>query len=852
MSLQLAAQRLAAQGRGGDTTLVHMNPREVAGLQALALRGGTSLTINPQTGLPEALSLKSLLPAALGFALGPAGFGLMSSLGAAATVGGLTALSSGSLSKGLMAGMGAYGGSSLGEGLYGVGAGAAQDAAMSGLGEGASQAARNEAAAAASRDFASRGVMDRLGSGLSASASNPSSLVSSLGGGAKALQAGYMLAGPILADQAVQTTTKAPALDTGYIRPYTGWDPQTLSFRAEDPIKASGVRMAAGGSTGLRNSQQAFDYLMGKTPARTAAPVIVQGFRGPNEITGAGGKYVFDSATGTYKFVADANAPTTTGTTNLNTYNNFGGGDAAPAADANAPGPAGVSTTGGFGTMGTLGNLGQIGLGMVANAVSPSNPNAAPAPVSDVNDATNSSAAQDSASQASDTAATATTGPSGTGASAAGAAAAAASAAAAAGMSAEAQGAASQAAADAAVSGMSAADAAAAGAAAAAAADSSIGMAADANAVDGGFGSVGVGPSGDSAAVGAADAASESSGGDGIGGAGTGVGEGPGASDSSGVGASDGSGVGASDGSGVGAGAGTGGASAGDSGDGGTGAASSAGDSSGDGGGGGGGDGGGGCFLTTAAVEHMGQKDDGEVLSTLRQFRDSYMRKNKEKSKDVAWYYDNAPRIVDALDNAPNGDKLYKKMYKEYIHPAYEAIKDGELEYAYELYKDGIDFAKKASGIDKEQLKPRYGKNGYAAGGIAALAAGGNGNAGGMRSNAFVVPADVVSALGNGSTKAGLTSLNAQLSKMAGGGATLIQGPGDGLSDSIPTKIDGRKPARVADGEAYIDPRVVQRLGGGSVDKGSAKLYKMMDKIRQQAHGKKTQQRPVKADRVLA
>ena len=697
MSLQLAAQRLAAQGRGGDTTLVHMNPREVAGLQALALRGGTSLTINPQTGLPEALSLKSLLPAALGFALGPAGFGLMSSFGAAATVGGLTALTSGSLSKGLMAGMGAYGGSSLGEGLYGVGAGAAQEAAMSGLGEGASQAARNEAAAAATRDFASKGVMDRLGSGLSASVSNPSSLVSSLGGGSKALQAGYMLAAPILADQAVQTTTKMPTNDTGYIRPYTGWNPQTMSFRAEEPIRASSVRMANGGTTN-RTSQEAFDYLMGKTPARTAAPVIVQGFQGPNEITGAGGKYVFDAASGTYKFVADTAASTATGTTNNSFFNRLGtggGGDAAPAADANAPGPSGVSTTGGFGTMGTLGNLGQIGLGMVANALSPNNPNAAPAPVSDVNDATNSTASQDSASQASDTAATATTGPSGTGASAAGAAAAAASAAAAAGMSDAAIGAASQAAADAAVSGMSAADAAAAGAAAAAAA-TGVATADTVGAEGMGVGSIG------------ADAS----------------GAGPGA------------GPGASDGSGVGAGAGTGGAAPGDSGDGGTGAASSA-----------GGDGG-------------------------------------------------ASAGASAGDGSGPGSG------------------DGD--------------------------------GGYAEGGLFRLARGG------MQSNAFVVPADVMSALGNGSTKAGLAALNARLSKLAGGGATLIQGPGDGLSDSIPTNIDGRKPARVADGEAYIDPRVVKRLGGGSVNKGSAKLYKMMDKIRQQAHGKKTQQRPVNADRVLA
>ena len=112
--------------------------------------------------------------------------------------------------------------------------------------------------------------------------------------------------------------------------------------------------------------------------------------------------------------------------------------------------------------------------------------------------------------------------------------------------------------------------------------------------------------------------------------------------------------------------------------------------------------------------------------------------------------------------------------------------------------------------------------------------------------------ADVLSAAGNGSTKAGLAAINTQLMGRKAGGATLINGKGDGLSDSIPTNIDGRKPARVADGEAYIDPRTVTRLGGGDAKKGAAKLYSMMDKIRKQAHGKKTQQRPVNMARALA
>ena len=118
--MKQTAQGLAALGRGPDTQLVHMAPSEVAGLQALAMKHGGSLTINPDTGLPEAGFLSSILPMVAGFALGPAGFGLMSSAMAGITVGGISALTSGSLSKGLMAGLGAYGGSGLGEGLMGA------------------------------------------------------------------------------------------------------------------------------------------------------------------------------------------------------------------------------------------------------------------------------------------------------------------------------------------------------------------------------------------------------------------------------------------------------------------------------------------------------------------------------------------------------------------------------------------------------------------------------------------------------------------------------------------------------------------------------------------------------------
>ena len=141
MSLQqLAAQRMAAQGRGPDTQLVHMSPREVAGLQALAMAQGGSLTINPETGLPEAGFLDKMLPMILGIgamaltggAAGAAmpglfGMGMPATIGLG--VGALQTARTGSLEKGLMAGLGAYGGAGLAGGLMAAGGAGATNAA---------------------------------------------------------------------------------------------------------------------------------------------------------------------------------------------------------------------------------------------------------------------------------------------------------------------------------------------------------------------------------------------------------------------------------------------------------------------------------------------------------------------------------------------------------------------------------------------------------------------------------------------------------------------------------------------------------------------------------------------------
>jgi len=112
------AQKVQSQGRNDDTMLVHMTPREVGGLQALAMQHGGSLTINPKTGLPEAGFLDNFLPTLLG--IGGAFLGIPPHLTAMA-VGGIQTARTGDLGKGLLAGLGAYGGSSMAS-AFGAGA----------------------------------------------------------------------------------------------------------------------------------------------------------------------------------------------------------------------------------------------------------------------------------------------------------------------------------------------------------------------------------------------------------------------------------------------------------------------------------------------------------------------------------------------------------------------------------------------------------------------------------------------------------------------------------------------------------------------------------------------------------
>jgi hypothetical protein len=106
-----------------------------------------------------------------------------------------------------------------------------------------------------------------------------------------------------------------------------------------------------------------------------------------------------------------------------------------------------------------------------------------------------------------------------------------------------------------------------------------------------------------------------------------------------------------------------------------------------------------------------------------------------------------------------------------------------------------------------------------------------------LEGGSFVIPADVVSGVGDGSSEEGhdiLTRMfNMNENNMAAGGLLKgpIQGAGGGLDDLIQTSIDGVRSARVSNDEFVVPSAIVNQLGGPE------KLYDLMKNIRQQRTG---------------
>jgi hypothetical protein len=283
------AEQLRNMGRDEDSMLVHMTPNEVNSLQGLAQAAGGSLTVNPNTGLPEAGFLKKLLPTLLGVGLNFVlpGSGLVAQLGGKAVTAGLmtaagaTALT-GSLQKGLMAGLGAYGGASLAGGIQGaLGGAAAPNAATSAATAATPSAAAGTDLAAQLSQAAAGNVAPPVATNAAGSLSQKA-LGTALRGGAAATPTGAIsqaalntamaggapgLAAPTLATTAMPAVAPAAAPRglAGFMQGFSDTARGTmggLGAKLATPMAATGVLGTASDLTtpsGMTNAQGAVD-----------------------------------------------------------------------------------------------------------------------------------------------------------------------------------------------------------------------------------------------------------------------------------------------------------------------------------------------------------------------------------------------------------------------------------------------------------------------------------------------------------------------------------------------------------------------------------------------------------------
>lgn len=78
-----------------------------------------------------------------------------------------------------------------------------------------------------------------------------------------------------------------------------------------------------------------------------------------------------------------------------------------------------------------------------------------------------------------------------------------------------------------------------------------------------------------------------------------------------------------------------------------------------------------------------------------------------------------------------------------------------------------------------------------------------------------------------------------------------LQGPGDGMSDSIPARIDGKQEARLASGEYVVSADVVSGLGNGDSTAGAKRLNEMMERVRLERTGTKKQGKQINPRKVM-
>ena len=94
-----------------------------------------------------------------------------------------------------------------------------------------------------------------------------------------------------------------------------------------------------------------------------------------------------------------------------------------------------------------------------------------------------------------------------------------------------------------------------------------------------------------------------------------------------------------------------------------------------------------GCYITTIVCNILGYPDDCNLLVTLRDFRENYLKQNSECLPLLIEYDQIGPIISDNIVNDPDAKITAIENTRNFLIPCVEAIKAGNLDKAIEIYK---------------------------------------------------------------------------------------------------------------------------------------------------------------------
>ena len=264
------SREIASKGRNGDTMLMHIQPQELEGLQSLL----GPVTINPETGNPEAFAWFAALPLLGKLAVGALGGGALG-----AGIGGIAGGKEGALKGLAMGSMLGTGAAGLGA-AAGVGAGAGASAVPSAL----APAVATPGVAAGTGPLAAStpAVASQIAAGKAAAAANLANLTgasSTLAPGAGVLAPGF--GGGVAASQIPAGLTGQAAVDATMKAGMSGagFQPTGLSAAAKKGLAKAG----ASGLQSIMNQSESQEQSPPPMPAPAPAPRRYEGGESPYE-----------------------------------------------------------------------------------------------------------------------------------------------------------------------------------------------------------------------------------------------------------------------------------------------------------------------------------------------------------------------------------------------------------------------------------------------------------------------------------------------------------------------------------------------------------------------------------------